>query len=101
MYEAVDAIVFVGKKPALRCYPAICAVNAVCRVACLAWAGWIGELMDRGSGQSRCSDLLETLSAKEDKRRRDCSGNHLGCPFTWGLGRIAVRTKWQSGIVTR
>lgn len=89
------------QEPALRCYPVNRAVNAVCRVACLAWAGWIGELMCAGPGQGRCTDPRETLPAKEDKRRRDCSGNHLGCPLTWGLGRIAVRTKWQSGIAKR
>ena len=26
------------------------------------------------------SDSLETMSAKEDKKRFDCCGNHLGCP---------------------
>ena len=40
---------------------------------------------------------LETLPAKEDKRRRDCCGNHLGCPIK-GTSGVAVRTKWQSGI---
>lgn len=74
------------------------AVNAVCRVACLAWARWIGELKHPGPRPGSACDSLETLPAKEDKRRRDCCGNHLGCPFQWGLGRIAVRTKWQSGI---
>ena len=75
--------------------------NAVCRVACLAWARWIGELKHQRPRPGPACDSLETLPAKEDKRRRDCSGNHLGCPFLWGLGRIAVRTKWQSGITTR
>ena len=31
--------------------------NAVCRVACLAWAGWIGELMPELSGR-RGRDIL-------------------------------------------
>ena len=75
--------------------------NAVCRVACLAWARWIGELKHQGPRPGPACDSLETLPAKEDKRRRDCSGNHLGCPFLWGLGRIAVRTQWHSGITTR
>jgi hypothetical protein len=46
--------------------------------------------------------FLETMAAKEAKRRFDCSGNHLGCPiFAWGIGGIAVRTKWQSGTMAR
>ena len=28
--------------------------------------------------------FLETMSAKEAKRRFDCSGNHLGCPIPYG-----------------
>ena len=38
----------------------------------------------------------ETLFAKEDKRRFDCGGNHLGCPKK-GTNGVAVRTKWQAG----
>ena len=28
--------------------------------------------------------FLETMAAKEAKRRFDCSGNHLGCPIPYG-----------------
>jgi hypothetical protein len=31
-------------------------------------------------GHSNTRLLLEILSAKEAKRRSDCSGKHLGCP---------------------
>ena len=100
VYEADDAI-FGWQETCIAVLPGLCCRNAVCRVACLAWARWIGELKHQGPRPGSACDSLETLPAKEDKRRRDCCGNHLGCPFSWGLGRIAVRTKWQSGITTR
>ena len=101
VYEADDAIDPRWQETCIAVLPGLCCRNAVCRVACLAWAGWIGELKHQRPRPGPACDFLETLPAKEDKRRRDCSGNHLGCPFLWGLGRIAVRTKWQSGITTR
>ena len=60
--------------------PGLRAVNAVCRVACLAWAGWMGEPTRHVPGQGRSAYFPETLFAKEDKRWFDCGGNHLGCP---------------------
>ena len=90
MYEADAINLQCGAKAAFA------DMSAVCRVACLAWAWWIGELMRLSLWPERQRYSLETLSAKEDKKRRDCSGNHLGCPL-WGVGGIAVRTKWQSG----
>ena len=51
------------------------------------------EWVNEGAKRKHSS---ETPSAKEAKRRFDCSGNHLGCP-TKGTNGVAVRTKWQSG----
>ena len=72
VYEADD-------EPAMRCYPALCRERCVqSSLPC------VGQV-DRGAKapilrpeKERYS--LETLSAKEAKSRRDCSGNHLGCP---------------------
>lgn len=86
-------------KPALRCYPALS------RERCVQSSLPCVEKVDRGADArdpwpGKQSDSLETPSAKEDKKRFDCGGNHLGCPLRGG-GGIAVRTKWQSGIATR
>ena len=78
------------------------ATRPLCRERCVQSSLPCVGTVNRGAEAPKTAcDSLETLPAKEDKRRRDCSGNHLGCPFLWGLGRIAVRTKWQSGITTR
>mgnify|MGYP000778348797 CR=1 FL=1 len=47
-------------------------------------------------GHARGRIDLETMSAKEDKGRVGCCGNHLGC-LSKGRRGIAVRTKWQFG----
>jgi len=44
------------------------AVNAVCRVACLAWEGWIGEPKRRFSGQRKSAIPLKPFL---QKRLRD------------------------------
>ena len=46
VYEADDLNLQCGANAAMP-------PNAVCRVACLAWVGWIGELMHRLPGQGR------------------------------------------------
>lgn len=59
--------------------PGLRAVNAVYRVACLAWVWRIGEHWVCSPAREPLRSLLETLSAKEAMERFDCSGNHLGC----------------------
>ena len=41
-----------------------CAVNAVCRVACLAWAGWMGESTRHVPGQGRSAISLKPCLQK-------------------------------------
>ncbi len=41
-----------------------CAVNAVCRVACLAWAGWMGESTRQVPGQGRSAISLKPCLQK-------------------------------------
>ena len=49
--------------------------------------------------------FLETMPAKEAKRRFDCSGNHLGCPVTYGApgglqyGLSGSRVPWQGNTM--
>ena len=84
-----------GIEPASRCAESC----AVCSVACLAWVSW-----DRGAKRfrpwPRPRAILprEILPAKEDRAVARCCGKHLGCLSPRGRWRIAVRTKWQSGL---
>ena len=59
--------------------------------------GGLGSYAEVSPARDALRYSSETPSAKEAKRRFDCSGNHLGCP-TKGADEVAVRTKWQSGI---
>ena len=54
------------------------------------------ENTTKSPGQGIGRSLRETGAAKEAKRRFDCGGNRLGCPFRGRIG-VTVRTKWQSG----
>lgn len=44
--------------------------------------------------------LLETMLAKEASREYACKGNLLDCLLLQSIAGIAVRTKWQSGLIT-
>ena len=49
---------------------------------CVGMANRRAEAREPRPGQ-QCY-FLETMPAKEAKRRFDCSGNHLGCPIPYG-----------------
>ena len=77
------------------------AVMLCADVACLAWAGWIGDQRGPPFRPERTPrSLLETRPAKEAK---ETDGRRWKTPRLFDRGRkgMAVRTKWQSGRAGR
>ena len=90
LYEA-------GCEPALRY--GISLENAVCRVACLAWAARDSGARHADPWPGIWRDIRSKACLQKRIRvRGHCRGNHLGCLFQSRQG-IAVRTKWQSGCL--
>ena len=69
------------------------ATRPLCRERCVQSSLPCVGLVNRGADVQRprpgpACYSLETLPAKEDKRRRDCCGNHLGCPRCGASGGL-------------
>ena len=60
--------------------------DAVCSVACLAWAGWIRHPRVYVTAMTLPVLACETRPAKEAKSTGSCRGNHLGCRNWAGRG---------------
>ena len=66
-------------EPAMRCYPALCRER--CVQSSLPCVGRVDGRVNASCPRPGTQRYFpETLFAKEDKRRFDCGGNHLGCP---------------------